>query len=425
MASIELFDPMQLRCEVLRRVAQAASFRDVGVSLATVGAAPMPGRVGQSIPSANSGADVPTMPAVHAGSAEGASAYGVSGQTPPVTWTHCVFGGLRWAARRLFFCTQDTPLPPSLTARQSAVAQDDNSAYAGSGAVVFGRCFHELRCKLNSLWEKLLTVVFLSFPAGSAFRDEGVEELYQHHYMQQWCPRLDWSGLALVPMFVWDVAANPQYRFTLVFRFYLFFVALVVLHKMFFLASRGKPTSWRLSRGALLCSFLLGRGLVCHPPFADTFPEDQILKSTGHVRGATSLIGLSMTNYCAVLALQLHTLDTLMLCLTHGLACTSWAWLALRVPSGDVWQTLLAGHFLMASQIACACIWHQHEQERFERGNFEQELLMERGMLVRSSDCVVRQGTEDDFSIGMRVLYRARCAERSAERSVERRPSIG
>merc|ERR1719215_848133 len=114
-----------------------------------------------------------------------------------------------------------------------------------------------------------------------------------------------------------------------------------------------------------------------------------------------------MTGLSAILALRVHTLDTLLLCLAHGLACLSWGALALQQPLGTSWRTLLAGHAL----VACVCVWQQHEQERLERGAFEQELLMERGRLLRVCDHIVRQGTQADFTRSMQVLFRTRCVE--------------
>mmetsp|Transcript_98524 Transcript_98524/g.299026 ORF Transcript_98524/g.299026 Transcript_98524/m.299026 type:complete len:270 (-) Transcript_98524:155-964(-) len=255
----------------------------------------------------------------------------------------------------------------------------------------------------ESLEEYLKICTFTAFPAESLFCDPCVEELYQRHHMQQWSPRFDWSAIAVVQMLVWDLAANPRYRMGLVLRFYGAFMAMVLLHKALFLAARGRPRSWRKSRGVLLCSFLLARGVVCHPLLSTTFPDEQ-REST---QSGVVVIGLGMTNLSAVLALQLHTLDTLLLCVAHGLACTCWTGLAMQIPFGDAWHTLVAGHAL----VAIVCVWQQHEQERFNRYSFEQELLMQRGMLLRSADCLVRQGAQADFNWNLHQLVKARQVE--------------
>jgi len=266
-----------------------------------------------------------------------------------------------------------------------------------------------LRNSWRSVEEYIQITTFLAFTNESLFRDPCIEELYQRHHMQQWAPRLDWSAVAFLQMLLWDLVANPPHRMYLVLRFHGAFIALVLVHKAVFLALRGRPFKWRKSRGALLCSFLLGRGLVCHPLLASAFPigTSEDAKDSHGVRVATSLIGLGMTNLSAVLALQLHTLDTLLLCAAHGVACLCWAMLALHIPSGDAWHTLIAGHSL----VACVCVWQQHEQERFDRCSFEQELLMERGLLLRSSDNLARQTSQTDFGMGVQFLSRARQVE--------------
>jgi hypothetical protein len=261
-----------------------------------------------------------------------------------------------------------------------------------------------VRQNLDGLLLDAKLSVFLQFPGTSLFRNPSFEELYQRHHMQQWSPRLEWASVALVQMLIWDLFSNPQYRLTSVVHFYIAFTALVTLHAALFTALRGAPYWWRISRGVLLCGLLVGRGVVCHPLLLSELPETEAQRTAITVHAATSLIGIGMTNLSGVLALQLHTLDTLLLCIANGIA---WFWVTLTMPSGEGWQTLVAGHSL----VAFVCIWQQHEQERFERSRFEEELLMERGMLLRSSDCLVRQGTEADFSASMRLLRRARVVE--------------
>lgn len=246
--------------------------------------------------------------------------------------------------------------------------------------------------------------LFLAFPNTSLFRERSVEELYQRHHMHQWCPRFEWSSVALLQMLIWDLFSNPRYRLSLVAHFYFAFVTLVTVHVLLFAALRGPPRWWRISRGVLLCGLLVGRGMVCHPLFLQKLPELEEHKAAVTVHAATSLIGIGMTNLSGVLALQLHTLDMLLLCTAHGFA---WLWFTLAIPSGEGWQTLIAGHTL----VAFVCVWQMHETERFDRNHFEESLLMERGMLLRSSDCLVRQGTEADFGASMRVLHRARVVE--------------
>mmetsp|Transcript_100392 Transcript_100392/g.313743 ORF Transcript_100392/g.313743 Transcript_100392/m.313743 type:complete len:708 (-) Transcript_100392:87-2210(-) len=250
---------------------------------------------------------------------------------------------------------------------------------------------------------------FLSFPNDSLFCDPCIEELYQRHRMQQWSPKMDWSLMAFLQMLLWDVAANPSYRLGLVLCFYGAFMTMVLLHKITFVVARERPLPWRKSRGVLLCSFLLGRGVVCHPVITGSLLTEPFTESAREAAvSGVVVIGLGMTNLSAVLALQLHTLDTLILCVTHGLACACWAGLALQITSGDAWHTLVAGHVL----VACVCVWQQYEQERFDRFSFEQELLTERGTLLHSADSLVRQGTQADFNFAMQVLYKARAVER-------------
>lgn len=258
--------------------------------------------------------------------------------------------------------------------------------------------------------------LFLSFPRDSLFRDPCVEELYQRHHMQHWLPRFDWSAVAL---FAWDVAANPPTRFFLVLRLYVSFLVVVLVHKVLFLVSRGRPVPWRRARGLLVCGFLLARGVVCHPipslsygvetgdaEVLDFQSMDTAEGSIHSVQVASSLVGLGMTNLTVMLTLQLHTLDTLLLCLTNMLVCAIWCAVALSF-SGASSQTLMGSTLF----VAAVCVWHQQEQERYERNAFEQELLAARGMLLRSSTCLVRQGTKTDFNLSMSLLYRARAAE--------------
>jgi len=159
----------------------------------------------------------------------------------------------------------------------------------------------------------------------------------------------------------------------------------------------------------VLCAFFVGRGLVCHPLLALAAAADEAENKALAIHAATSLIGLGMTNLSGVLALQLNTLDTLMLCAAHLVASACWILLTFRTsPSGgEGWHTLLAGHSL----VACVCVWQQHEQERLDRSSFEEELLMERGLLLRSADCLARQSTEANFAVCLGLLHRARRVE--------------
>ncbi|CAE8649096.1 unnamed protein product, partial [Polarella glacialis] len=173
---------------------------------------------------------------------------------------------------------------------------------------------------------------------------------------------------AVLQMLIWDLAANPSHRLRLILYFYVTFVVLVGMHKCTSFALRGQPIHVRIGRGVLLCSFFLGRGLVCQPMLVTAPPDDHVTRSVQSLKMASSLTGLGMTNLSAVLALQLHTFDTLLLCTAHFIACGVWAAVALQVPSGDTLHTLIVAHSL----VACVCVWQQHEQERFDRVSFEQ-----------------------------------------------------
>eukprot|EP00747_Dinoflagellata_sp_TGD_P220121 gnl/TRDRNA2_/TRDRNA2_92133_c0_seq1.p1 gnl/TRDRNA2_/TRDRNA2_92133_c0~~gnl/TRDRNA2_/TRDRNA2_92133_c0_seq1.p1 ORF type:complete len:430 (-),score=70.88 gnl/TRDRNA2_/TRDRNA2_92133_c0_seq1:180-1469(-) len=425
MSSIDRFDPTELRCEVLRRVAQSQTLREAAFPhmrerrvAAGAGA-----EAGAGNPEDDLWTDLPSPAALLKRAVEFVRELCRGGSAP--TAAQATAGAATAGAGA-------APTSDAATTGAASTAPDAATSTAGEadrGAsssqessataaepVQPQTCLAGVREYLQTQVTRMIhdakVSLFLSFPRDSLFKDPGVEELYQRHHMQHWSPRLDWSGVALVQMLIWDLAANPSYRISLVIRFYVAFVVMVLIHKVVFVAVRGRPRHWSMSRRLLLCGFLLGRGLACHPLLADAVPDEQNqavqqMQAAHHVRAATSLIGLGMTNLSAVLALQLHTLDTLVLCLTHGVACVWWAWLALRVPSGDAWPTLLAGHSL----VACVCVWQQHEQERFERANFEQELLVARGMLLRSSDGLVRKSTEAEFNFNMHLLHRARCAE--------------
>jgi len=288
--------------------------------------------------------------------------------------------------------------------QEEAMEEVQSEPRTGLGGTLAGW----VRDRFEGVEEYLKLSTFLAFPGDSLFCDPCIEELYQRHRMQQWSPRLDWSVMALLQMLLWDVAANPSYRLGLVLRFYGAFLAMVLLHKLMFVVARERPQPWRKSRGVLLCSFLLGRGVVCHPLLTGALRTDASMEPAREAaQSGVVVIGLGMTNLSAVLALQLGTLDTLLLCVVHGLACACWAGLTFQITSGDAWYTFVAGHLLLA----CVCVWQQHEQERFDRYSFEQELLMERGTLLHSSDCLVRQGTQVDFNMAMQVLYKARSSE--------------
>jgi len=253
--------------------------------------------------------------------------------------------------------------------------------------------------------------MFLAFPNDSLFADPAVEELFQRHCMQYWTPRFDWSLAAMVQMLAWDLAAGLGHRLRLVLRFYATFAAMVLLHKVLFLALRGRPQGWRWSRGLLLCGFLLGRSVVCHPLLPAAFPDtgqDQLPDSDlPWLLYEVAQSGVVATGL--ILALQLHKLDTLLLCSTHGLACGCWAGLAVfHMPSSETWWHHLAAVHLL---VACVCVWQQHERERLSRDSFEQELLMERGRLLHASECLIRQGNQIDFGIGIQKLYQARSVE--------------
>eukprot|EP00927_Polykrikos_kofoidii_P079633 TRINITY_DN76427_c0_g1_i1.p1 TRINITY_DN76427_c0_g1~~TRINITY_DN76427_c0_g1_i1.p1 ORF type:complete len:417 (-),score=45.33 TRINITY_DN76427_c0_g1_i1:46-1215(-) len=373
-ASIERFDPCELRCEVLRRFAQE--------------------RVRASAAAAAAGA--------------GAFADGVGGS---------MFGGgepaVSSGATVQVATAHQTSRTTLVSDAPNAATAEDASAekVAGTGIMeAMAAAWVFMKACFGDWVECGKVFVYLGFPKDSLFLDPCVEELYQLHQMQHWSPRIDWSAVALVQMFLWDVAANPPYRLSLVLHFYGCFAASVVLHRLLFLANRGRPRRWRTTRGILLCGFLLGRGVVCHPVLSEPPTHGDFggaEESLQTVQAASSLIGLGMTNLSTVMGLQLHTFDTLLLCVAHNLACTCWAVLALHMPLSGSWHMVLAGQTL----VACVCIWQQHEQERFDRNSFEQEMLMERGILLRSSDRIARQGTQAEFSSCMRVLYRIRCAE--------------
>jgi len=253
--------------------------------------------------------------------------------------------------------------------------------------------------------------MFLAFPKDSLFADPAVEELFQRHCMQYWTPRFDWCVAAVVQMLAWDLVAGRGHRLELVLCFYAAFAAMVVLHKVLFLALRGRPQSWRRSRGLLLCGFLLGRGVVCHPLLPAAFPDArQDLSPNPDLPWLLNEVAQSgVVATGLILALQLHKLDTLLLCATHGMACACWAGLAaLHLPSSDTWWHHLAAVHLL---VACVCVWQQHDRERLSRHSFEQELLIERGRLLRVSDSLTRQGTQVDFGVGIQLLCQARSVE--------------
>jgi len=150
---------------------------------------------------------------------------------------------------------------------------------------------------------------------------------------------------------------------------------------------------------------------VCHPLLPAAFP-DVGQGSSPNPDLPWLLYEVAQSGIVAtglILALQLHKLDTLLLCATHGVACACWAgFAALHLPASDTWWHHLAAVHLL---VACVCVWQQHERERLGRHSFEQELLMERGRLLHASECLSRQGTQVDFSAGMQLLYQARSVE--------------
>jgi len=389
-SSIEQFDPTQLRCEVLRRVAREASRGSI------VGVGPL-----------------------GPGLQDFGEEDGTSFQEHLTYVLDCLWSALRFI---LFGPTDDDseqsvpPMGNQEVKETDSGQSQSSSANANSGNVHTatsrksraGAIWSYLKKQYHNLKRELKIWIFLAFPGDSLFHDPCVEQLYQWQHMQQWSPRVDWSLVAFLQMLVWDLAANPPYLSTLLLHFNSAFLTMILVHKALFLACRGHPKIWRLSRGALLCGFLLGRGAVCHPFLATALPNDPAEQSVQSMRAASSFIGLGMTNLSAILALQLHTVDTLLLCFAHGLACVCWACLAMRLSSGDAWHMLFVGHSL----VAFVCVWQQHEQERLERASFEQDLLMKRGLLLRSADCMVRQGTKDDFNVSMHLLYRGRCVEK-------------
>lgn len=427
-ASIERFDPYELRCEVLRRFAQERA------QASTAWAVPFADPPSVGLPR---GAGTLREPAVSSGAgprarqilqrsatAPAAEDSGAGNVTRPLPQAATEPSQVASAAAAAGAAAAEGAAaapargtPSSFDGAPQARA-DDGRGRGGGGRrtmkqVVVSAWSNAKRCALN--WVQNVKIfVYLGFPQESLFLDPCVEELYQRHHMQHWSPRVDWSAVALLQMLLWDVAANPPYRLSLVLHFYGCFAASVALHRLLFLATRDRPWRWRATRGVLLCGFLLGRGVVCHPLLsepptlgASTSAAAEAEESIRGVRAASSLIGLGMTNLSAVLGLQLHTFDTLLLCVAHNLACTCWAILALHMPLGGSWHMLVTGHSL----VACVCIWQQHEQERYDRSSFEQEMLMERGILLRSSDCIVRQGAQADFPACMRLLFWARCAE--------------
>jgi len=253
--------------------------------------------------------------------------------------------------------------------------------------------------------------IFWAFPKNSLFADPAVEELFQRHCMQYWTPRFDWSVAAVVQMLAWDLVAGRGHRLELVLCFYAAFAAMVVLHKVLFLALRGRPQGWRRSRGLLLFGFLLGRSVVCHPLLPAAFPDEEQDPSPNPdlslLLNELAQSGVVATGL--IFALQLHKLDTLLVCATHGVACACWAgFAALHLPSSDTWWHHLAAVHLL---VACVCVWQQHDRERLGRHSFELELLMERARLLRASENLSRQGTQVDFGVGIQLLYQARSVE--------------
>lgn len=263
-----------------------------------------------------------------------------------------------------------------------------------------------IKASMALVKEDLKVSVFLSFPERSLFRDTIVEELFQWHYMQQWWPRVDWSAVALSPMFIWDILANPPYRFSLVLLFYGSFAGVLLMHNVLFFATRTRPWRRRVWHNVFLCLFFLGRCIICQPLFSLIFFEGETIQNT-QVQAATSLMGLSLTNLPMVFTLQLQTLDMIIFCFVHGVVSIVWILFALQIPLANALHTLYVGNFF----VSCVCIWQQHEREKYERRSFEHELMMERGLLLRSADRLVRQATKVEFDINMHYLYKARRAE--------------
>jgi len=253
--------------------------------------------------------------------------------------------------------------------------------------------------------------VFLAFPKDSLFANPVVEELFQRHCMQHWTPSFDWSAAAVVQILAWDMAAGLGHRLGLVLRFYAAFAGMVLLHKVLFLALRGRPWAWRRSRALLLCSFLLGRGVVCNLLLPDAFSdaEQELAPNPDLPRLLYAVAQSGVVATGLILSLHLHKLDTVLVCVAHGVACAFWAGFAtLHLPSNEAWWHHLAAMHLM---VAYVCVWLQHERERLGRHSFEQELLIERGRILHASECLIRQGTQVDFGICMQLLYQARSLE--------------
>merc|ERR1712196_716949 len=115
--------------------------------------------------------------------------------------------------------------------------------------------------------------------------------------------------------------------------------------------------------------------------------------------------GIWLTHLPMLFTLQFQTLDTLIFCVVNGLISLFWIVFMLQMPIGDQLHMLFIGNFL----IPCFVFWQQREQERMERVSFEQDLILERGFLLRSADRLVRGFVQHaDHRTNMELLHRAR-----------------
>eukprot|EP00930_Biecheleria_cincta_P037427 TRINITY_DN25688_c0_g1_i2.p1 TRINITY_DN25688_c0_g1~~TRINITY_DN25688_c0_g1_i2.p1 ORF type:complete len:445 (+),score=99.04 TRINITY_DN25688_c0_g1_i2:26-1360(+) len=427
-ASIEIFDPTALRCEVLRRYAMEAQARQNLVRAATGDGGSFAGQAAAAPTTqqpATAAADAQGQAPSQRGGMDSAGQAATAGQTTAAPGTQGqaadASAGQGVAGdpdERATAACESTAVPTADIAKAAKAGQPGLekqpscnshfiSALCSNFLKVPAKLWGLIGDQARLLMDLFKTFTYLSFKSDSLFHSPCVEELYQRNRLQHWSPKLDWSVIAFLQMFIWDLAANPSFRLRLLFLFYAASMVLVFAHKCFVLILPCRPVHLRAGRGVLMCSFFLGRWLACQPLLVAPVPDDPAAMSVQSLKVASSLIGLGMTNLSAVLALQLDTLDTFLLCVSHFIACATWAVVALQIAAGEALQTLILGHCV----VACVCIWQQHEQERFDRISFEQELLMARGLLLRNSDNVARQSAQADFSCAYQVLHQARVVQ--------------
>jgi len=255
---------------------------------------------------------------------------------------------------------------------------------------------------IRQLRQDLLVLLFLTFPSGSPYRDNTVEELFQWHYTRRWWLSLDWSSVALLLMLAWDVTMNPPYRVGLVLLFYAAFAAGLLLRKVLLFAAPSPPRERRIWHNVLLCIFFFGRCLVCQPLLVNIATEGSRPFRTLQVEAFSSVIGLGMTNLSMVFMQQMQTVDMLLFCFVNGIVFILWIVFVLQMPLTDALHTAYVGSIV----VTAVCVRQQRDLEDIERRTFEHELLHARGMLVRSADRIRMQASPQEIAVSMHIFNR-------------------